>query len=706
MQQIKAITLFKSTRWISVLLAFWLTWLSGATADQHPPVLARIAPAPEHLDLDRTITNLLSVYHYRRSKPDDSQSGAILDAYLEALDFNRSHFLASDIRQFERYRNRLDDYLLSGHLEPAYEIFNVYLQRLAERTDLIERQLVKPVDFSIKESLQLDRDEQPWARSVAELDEIWRKRLKHELLLLVLAGKEIDDARDTLLKRYQGRLRRTTQYKSQDVFQIYMNAVAASFDPHTAYFSPRATENFNIQMRLSLEGIGTVLRMEEEQITVVELVPGGPADLSDSMHPNDKIIGVGQGDEGPMVDVIGWRLDDVVDLIRGKRGTVVRLNLLPAVTGPSGNIQEVRLVRDTIKLEKQAANSEMKTLPDDKGQQLRIGVITIPTFYSDFAAAQRGDRNYRSTTRDVRRLLQEFQSQNIDGIVIDLRQNGGGSLQEAVELTGLFIPEGPVVQVRNANGDIDIEVDPDPAMVYDGPLAVLVNQFSASASEIFAAAMQDYGRAIILGNPTFGKGTVQTLVNLNRFVPNAGTPLGQLKLTIAKFYRISGSSTQHRGVIPDIQFPSPFNAGDVGESAQDFALPWDEISPVRYRRGDIDLAAIMPKLIRNHQYRVDTNLDLKQLLSDIEDAKQARARTTISLTEQDRRNERDRLETKRRQRENERRVTLGLAPLADDETIGSDSEQADPLLDESVKILSDMIGLLTRSSSAVVLRTQ
>ena len=584
-----------------------------------PPVVARIAPAPEHINLDRTITNLLSYYHYRRNKPDDTQSSAILDAYLEALDFNKLHFFASDIEKFQKYRNRLDDFLQQGYLEPAYEIFNIYLQRLAERTEYVKELLSSNMAFTVDESVALNREKQPWVDDQKTLNEIWRKRIKHELLLLVLAGKDIGEAKETIQKRYDGRLGRTAQYKSQDVFQTYMNAVAASFDPHTAYFSPRATENFNIQMRLSLEGIGTVLRMEEEQITVVELVPGGPASMSGELHPNDKIVGVGQGTDDKVIDVVGWRLDDVVDLIRGKRGTVVRLELVPAGSGFSDPHKTITLVRDTIKLEQQAAKSEVRE-SSVAGEKVRVGVISIPTFYSDFAAAQRGDSDYRSTTRDVRRILTGLDAENIDGVIIDLRQNGGGSLQEAVELTGLFIPEGPVVQVRNSSGNIDIESDPDPDLVYDGPLVVLVNRFSASASEIFAGAMQDYGRAIVLGAPTFGKGTVQTLVSLNRFVPDVDAKLGQLKLTIAKFYRISGSSTQHRGVIPDIQFPSLYDSSDIGESTQDFALPWDEISPLRYSR-DLSVSKLLPELQSRHQQRIANNREYQQLINDLDEAR-------------------------------------------------------------------------------------
>ena len=686
------------TRRLSRLCAIFLVALSFAIA---APALSKanaaayfepIQPSSDHVRLDQTIANLLAYYHYRQTKLNDQQASSILDAYLDALDPNRSFLLAEDVYAFEKYRHKLDDYIQNGNLDAAYEIFNVYLRRLAERTARLQLQLDRDINFNIDETLELDSENRTWAKSRGELDELWRKRLKNELLQLLLAGKDYQAAKDTLRTRYQGRLRRTTQYNSEDVFQIYMNAVAASFDPHTTYFSPRASENFNIQMSLSLEGIGTVLRMEEEQISVVELVPGGPAALSGQLFPEDKIIGVGQGDEEDIVDVIGWRLDDVVELIRGPRGTVVRLQVLPAGSTTSSKI--VRLVRDKINLEKQAASSQIKTIQRGD-RQLRIGVLTIPTFYSDFAAAQRGDRNYRSTTRDVRRILTELQGQDIDGVVIDLRQNGGGSLQEAIDLTGLFIPDGPVVQVRNSRGSVEIEEDSDPSLIYDGPLAVLVDRYSASASEIFAGAMQDYGRAVILGNPTFGKGTVQTLVDLNRFLPSAESTLGQLKLTVAKFYRINGSSTQNRGVTPDILFPAMISSEDVGESSQDFALPWDEITPLRYQQNKT-LEALIPKLRKYHQRRTARDPKFQAFLKDIEYARESRNRTQVSLLRSQREAERDRAEQEQLERRNQWRALQGLPPIKNGEAANdgsADEEQPDPLLDESAQIVADLVTL-------------
>ena len=693
----------KFLAWLPVMLALSLTAAFAkpaepAGADAAFPTLA---PTDRQAALDKTIAELLSQHHYRQSKLDDRLSALVLTNYLDDLDFGRAYFLASDIAGFAKYRNTLDDALKKGDLQPAYDLFNVYLRRLAERTARIQTLLQQDFRFDVNESLDVNRKNAPWAKSSAELDDFWRKRLKHEMLTLLLSGKDRAAARELLIKRYDNRLRQAQQTTSGEVFQLYMNAVAQAFDPHTAYFSPRNTENFNIQMRLSLEGIGCVLRMDEEMVTVVELVAGGPADLSQQIKAGDRIVAVAQGDNDPWVDVVGWRLDDVVERIRGQRGTVVRLKVLPGKAGATAAEKTVRLVRDTIKLEKQAAKSEIKALRGSDGRDLRIGVITIPAFYSDFDAARRGDPNYRSTTRDVRRLLEDVRGK-IDGLVLDLRENGGGSLQEAVDLTGLFIGEGPVVQVRNAGGDVEIEKDSEPGRAYDGPLAVLVDHGSASASEIFAGAIQDYGRGLVIGDPTFGKGTVQTLVDLNRFTQSR-EPQGQLKLTIAKFYRVNGSSTQHRGVRPDIAIPSAVDSEEVGESAQKNALPWDEIAAARYR-GDRGILALAPELARRHQARVAGDPDYQAFLRDLEFTRQQRDKTTASLLESQRRIERERIEAWQRERENRYRVAKGLPPLKAGDEIpeGKDSVIPDAALEESARIVADLI-VLGGSGGALVM---
>ncbi|HNW77915.1 MAG TPA: carboxy terminal-processing peptidase [Candidatus Competibacteraceae bacterium] len=681
---------FRTLKLLLVLLL--LSSLPGVNARTVTDDVAPLAPAAQLNALDRTIANLLSQHHYRQSKLDDRLSSLILNTYLDDLDANHAYFLASDIAAFEKYRSTLDDALKNGNLQPAYEIFNVYLQRLGERSERIQALLGQDFRFDSDETLNVDRKNAPWARSAAELDEFWRKRLKHEMLTLIVSGKEPAAARELLRKRYENRLNQARQTSSKDVFQLYMNAVAQSFDPHTAYFSPRNTENFNIQMRLSLEGIGCVLRMEDEQVTVVELVTGGPADLSQQIKANDRIVAVAQGDDGPWIDVVGWRLDDVVERIRGARGSVVRLKILPGKAGAAAAEKTVRLVRDTIKLDKQAAKSEIKTLRDSDGRERRIGVITIPAFYSDFEAARRGDPDYRSTTRDVRRLLGELHGK-VDGLVLDLRGNGGGSLQEAIDLTGLFIAEGPVVQVKHTRGDVEVEKDGDPEQVYDGPLAVLVDHASASASEIFAGAIQDYGRGLVIGDPTFGKGTVQTMIDLNRLT-RAAEPQGQLKLTIAKFYRVNGSSTQHRGVRPDIDIPSVFDSEEIGESAQKNALPWDEIAATRFRN-DRRLLALLPELSKRHQVRATSDPDYQSYLQDLRFSREQREKTTVSLRESQRRAEQNRIETWQRERENRYRALKNLAPLqpGDDLPQGKESAIPDAALQESVHIVADLIAL-------------
>ena len=662
-----------------------------------------LAPTARLASLDQTIAKLLAQHHYRQSKLDDRLSAQVLTHYLDDLDFSRSYFLAGDIANFEKYRTALDDALKNANLQPAYEIFNLYLRRLADRTVRIQALLKQNFRFDVDEALIVDRKDAPWAKTPAELDELWRKRIKHEMLTLMLSGKDQAAARDLLSKRYDNRLRQALQSSSDDVFQLYMNAVAQAFDPHTAYFSPRNTENFNIQMRLSLEGIGCVLRMEDEQVTVVELVTGGPADLSQQIKSSDKIVAVAQGDDGAWLDVVGWRLDDVVDRIRGQRGTVVRLKVLPGKAGAAAAEKTVRLVRDTIKLEKQAAKSEIKKFKTTEGREVRIGVITVPAFYSDFDAARRGVTDYRSTTRDVRRLLHDLDGQ-IDGLVLNLRENGGGSLQEAVDLTGLFIGDGPVVQVRQADGDVEVEKDSEPAPVYTGPLAVLVDHASASASEIFAGAIQDYGRGIVIGDPTFGKGTVQTLVDLNRLT-RAKDPQGQLKMTIAKFYRVNGSSTQHRGVQPDIAIPSVVDSAETGESAQKNALPWDEIAATRYR-GDQRLTALAPELARRHQTRIAGDPDYQAFLRDLEFTRQQRDKTTVSLLESRRRAEREQIEAWQRERENRYRIAKGLPLLKSGDEIpeGKDSAIPDAALEESARIVADLIGLIDSNSALVMSR--
>jgi carboxyl-terminal processing protease len=583
------------------------------------------------------VTTLLQRNHYEKRALNDEMSSEVFDRYLEKLDYNKLYFLASDIAEFEMYRYELDEVLRSGQVNVAFDIFNRYQQRAEERLKYVFGQLEKPFDFSTDEVLELDRKDAPWAKTSEELDDLWRKRLKDQALSLKLAGKDEEGIRKTLRNRYKRLAKNIAQSQSEDVYQIFMNSFAESFDPHTNYFSPKDFDDFKIRMSQSLEGIGARLVSEDDYTKVVEIIPGGPADKSGLLHPNDKIIGVGQDYDGEIVDVVGWRIDDVVQLIRGKKGTVVRLQIIPQNAKPGAPPDTIALVRDKIKLEDQSAKMDTIRV-NHNGEEQLFGVIEIPTFYSDFDAMRRGERDYKSTYRDVKNLLEELKAMNVDGVIIDLRRNGGGYLNEAVDLTGLFIERGPVVQVRYSDGRKEIEEDNNPAVVYDGPLAVLVDRLSASASEIFAAAIQDYGRGFIVGSQTFGKGTVQRPIDLNRFVRDPDIKLGQLKLTIAKFYRVNGHSTQHAGVTPDIEFPSRFSAMEIGESSQKNALAWDQIEGVNYKKVE-DLTPYVPEIQKQVNLRLRNNPQYLKLLDEVERVKKQKMQKVVSLNEAKRRAE-------------------------------------------------------------------
>ncbi|MEW6701663.1 MAG: carboxy terminal-processing peptidase, partial [Bacteroidota bacterium] len=534
-----------------------------------------------------------------------------------------------------------------------------------------------------------DREKADWAATKEELNELWRLRLKNDALNLILSGKDWKNTADLLLKRYHNYHKIILQYEAEDVFTLFMNAFTQIYDPHTDYFSPAASENFNISMKLSLEGIGATLRQDNDYTIVAGVIPGGPANKSGLLHEEDKIIGVAQGDEGEMVDVIGWRLDDVIQLIRGKKGTVVRLQILRAKDLPSVPPTEIKIVRDEVKLEEQAAKDEILNIEKD-GTNFKLGVIKLPSFYTDFEAQRLGNPNYRSTTRDVKNILSKFKEQKVDGIIIDLRNNGGGSLQEAIQLTGLFIKDGPVVQVKNSNNLIEVDQDPDTAIVYNGPMAVIINRFSASASEIFAAAIQDYGRGLILGSNSFGKGTVQNMIDLNRAVPTANKKLGQLKLTIAKFYRITGSSTQNLGVKPDLSFPSPYNAKEFGENSNPSSLPWDQIQPAQFKKFS-DLSKTFPLLQKKYEERMKKDPEYQYLLQDVEEFNKNREKRTTSLNETIRKTERDDAEMKRKKREEERAKYLGIKIEEKKEVTAPAAKELDYELKESGRILADLI---------------
>ncbi|MBA4406235.1 tail-specific protease [bacterium] len=648
-----------------------------------------IMPDATYQRISQVITQYLSFYHYKKQSLTDSLSAVIFDEYLETLDNGKLYFLKSDIDGFMKYKTQIDDFLKSGNLNPPFEIFNMFKKRLAERMKYIDRLLKQKFDFTVIESFLADREKADWASTTTELDELWRLRLKNDALNMTLAGKEWKNTQELLLKRYHNYHKIILQYEAEDVFGLLMNSYAQVYDPHTDYFSPSASDNFTIAMKLSLEGIGATLRQDGDFTTVASIVPGGPAYKSQLIHEEDKIVGVAQGTDGEMVDIISWRLDDAIQLIRGKKGTLVRLQIVRAKDGPNAPPVEIKIVREEVRLEEQAAKEEILNI-EKNGMNFKLGVVKLPSFYTDFEGQQKGKPDYRSTTRDVKNLLVKLKEQKVDGVILDLRNNGGGSLQEAIQLTGLFINDGPVVQVKNSANIVEVDQDTDPSVTYDGPLAVMVNRFSASASEIFAAAIQDYGRGIILGSSTFGKGTVQNMIDLNRTIPTANKKLGQLKLTIAKFYRITGSSTQHLGVKPDINFPSQFTAKEFGESGQPSALPWDQIAPAPFKRFS-DLSKSISLLQKKHEERINKDPEFQYLLQDVEEFKKNREKKEISLNETIRKQERDDAEAKRKQREEERAKYLGLKIEEKKEVEAPKTKAIDFELKESGRILADLI---------------
>ena len=653
-----------------------------------------LQPDRDEVIASLNVVELLKRHHYSKPPLDDARSVIIYDSYLKLLDPSRSYFLASDIAEFDKWKTQFDDFLKSGDLNPGFTIYKRYLDRVKSRLDFALAELNKGVDsfdFNAKETLEVDRKEAPWLKTEAELNDLWRKRLKDEVLRLKIAGKEPAKIQELLTKRYKNQLSRLDQTRSEDIFQAYINTFAMSYDPHTNYLSPDNAENFDINMSLSLEGIGAVLQSDNDQVKVVRLVPAGPADKTKQVAPADKIIGVAQGDK-EMVDVIGWRLDEVVKLIRGPKGSVVRLEVIPASNAPNDQTSKVvSITREAVKLEEQAAKKSILNLKQD-GKNYKLGVIEIPAFYLDFKAFRAGDPNYKSTTRDVKKLLTELQKEKVDGVIIDLRNNGGGSLQEATELTSLFIDKGPTVLVRNADGKVDVLEDENPGAFYKGPMALLVNRLSASASEIFAGAMQDYHRALIIGGQTFGKGTVQTIQPLNH---------GELKLTLAKFYRVSGQSTQHQGVLPDVAFPSIIDTKEIGESALPEAMPWDTIRPAIKPAVD-PFKPFIAKLKADHEARTAKDAEFIFIRDKLALADKLMNEKTVSLNEAERRAQHADIEAKQLAMENARRQAKGEAPLKemkkeDEDALSVEPEKTKPeddaYLSETGRILLDYLKL-------------
>ncbi|MBI3478909.1 MAG: carboxy terminal-processing peptidase [Nitrosomonadales bacterium] len=693
----------------------WLLLAFTFAAFNTTQAAAQLMPQEQQAQAAHLAAEILSRHHYKHVALDDSLSEQIFDNYLKALDGEKMFFLQTDIDQFTIARTKLDDAILNENLSTPFAIFNLYQQRMTERYTYARSLLKKVFDFKTKESYQYTRKNAPWAQSADELNDLWRKRVKNDWLRLKLAGKDDKSIVETLGKRYQNSLNSLSKIKSEDVFQNFMNAYAMAIDPHTNYMGVRASEEFDISMRLSLVGIGAVLHDKDEYTTIRELVAGGPAALSGKLKVGDRIVGVGQGEDSPITEIMGWRIDDAVALIRGTEDSVVRLDVLPAESGADGKHKLISLVRKKISLDKQAAKKSIIEVKDG-GVTRHIGVISLPGFYQDFAARQSGDKNYKSATRDVAHLLEELKNDQVDGVLMDLRNNGGGALNEAVELTGLFIDQGPVVQQRDSRGHISVESDTNPGLAWNGPLGVLINRASASASEIFAAAIQDYGRGVVIGEPSFGKGTVQTVASLDQIAKNDKPKFGELKMTIAQFFRINGGTTQLRGVTPDIGLLSITDTEDFGESSFNNALPWSQIKAADYTPAG-NLTGIVPLLVASHDKRVSHDQDFQYLKEDMVEFDKLRRKNLISLNEGDRRNERETQEAREKSREKHRNATDKASAearnhaLQDDGMLSSERNLSadlaienanknakDILLNEAAHVLSDEVKLLKTNS--------
>ena len=676
---------------LALLVAVCIVVLAGSGAARAPlsPALAssgELVASERHRRVMRLVSEVVERQHYRQAALDDDMSSQIYERYLEALDGSRSYLLATDIAEFERLRYELDDAIDRADAGPAFEIFTRYQQRnravLRHAIALLD---IEP-DFTLDESFKFDRTDEGWPATDAELRELWRKRVKNDALSLLLAGKTWPEASEVLRKRYERVAKRVEQITADDVFETFMNAYSHVYDPHSNYLSPRNSEEYNIAMSLSYEGIGASLQLVDDHVTIMNVLPGGSAAASTEIKVGDRITAVGQGESGPMTDVVGWRLDDVVQLIRGPLNTVVRLQILPGGASPGSAETQLSLTRAKITLESQAAQKEVHTLKR-ADKDLRIGVISVPSFYQDFQARVAGDADYRSTTRDVRRLVDELRAEGIDSLVVDLRDNGGGHLSEATSLVGLFVERGPVVQLRETNGRIEVLDDPEPGVAWEGPLVVLVNRASASASEIFAGAIQDYQRGLVVGQQTYGKGSVQNLYPLDRYALGPKAGFGQLTVTIGKYYRVTGDSTQHRGVEPDIALPSLLNTDDIGESTRESALPWDRINAARFTPGPSEMP-VVTLLSHEHEQRIANNPDFVALQADVEALEELRGQQEVSLNLVKRRSERDTVDADRLARENARRAARGLAQLPDIGALDS-AEAPDAVLDEAVEIAAD-----------------
>jgi carboxyl-terminal processing protease len=649
-------------------------WLAVSSAQAVQPEVSEeqlpiLSPESQHATAAKRVAFRFTRFHYKHINLNDEFSQRIFDRYIESLDFNRNIFTQADIDSFKTDAISLDDQLKDGENDVAFAVYNLSVKRRFERYQYALSLLDQELNFDSDETIELDRSEAQWPADEAELNELWRQRVKYDALNLALTGKEWSEVKTTLVKRYNNAVKRLTQTHSEDVFQLYMNAFSREVDPHTSYLSPRSAEQFRSEMNLSLEGIGAVLQLQDDYTVINSLVVGGPASQSNQLTEGDRIVGVGQDGE-EIVDIIGWRLDDVVQLIKGPKGTKVNLQILPE--GNDAKSHVVTIVRDKIRLEDRAVKSEVIELNGKK-----IGVLEVPSFYVGLA-------------EDTNKLIDQLKQQSIDGIIVDLRNNGGGALSEATALSGLFIDKGAIVQVRDSYGRVNVNNDTDGLISYDGPMTVLINRYSASASEIFAAALQDYGRAIILGENSYGKGTVQQHRSLNNIYDVFDNELGYVQYTIQKFYRINGGSTQNKGVIPDILFPTAIDPSATGESVEDNALPWDSIDRVEYATLH-NYQPLIASLTSAHKQRIQDDLEFSFIAQDIATYQLAKDENSASLNLVERKQELDDLDAKKLERANLRRVAKGEKPYATLDDIPKDYSAPDAYLNEAVAITVDMV---------------
>ena len=644
-------------------------------------------PKAKHREQSKLIYQLLSKYHYKKVTLDDSLSEKILKKYITSLDPNKEYFYSSDINYFNQYQYQMDDYVISGYLEPAYEIFTVYNERVKNRIDYVFSILENEPDFTNNDELIFNRKDAVWFDDINQMNTYWEKKIKNAILNLKILGKDWDSNKETLNKRYKRFLKTISQFNSEDVFEMFINSYAELYDPHTNYFSPVNADRFEINMSKTFEGIGARLQQDVEYTTIFQVMPGGPAYRSKELEKGDKIIGVGQGDSDVFEDIIGWRLDDVVSKIKGPKGSVVQLLILKKESNVDDYPDTVRLVRDKVDVVDEDATYEVIPYRANNNSY-NLGLIKIPSFYINFEDAQKGLQNYKSVTRDVKKCIDSLKALSVDGIIIDLRNNGGGSLQEAIDLTGLFIETGPVVQIKSASGRIEVEKDFDRNIHYKGPLLVINNSFTASSSEIFSGALKDYNRGLVVGESTFGKGTVQNLINLERFFPNSSMQFGQLKITLAKYYRVNGGSTQKIGIEPHIEFPNIYDRSIYTENSRDNALDWDRIRNVSYDNINYITEPLVNHLTSTFNYDTKNDSSFINYLSFVEETRKSREKKSISLNYNKRLNEKKNNDSKSNKLNTSVKISE-VFPIKEEDLLKK--IKSDLYLRESIKLFVEML---------------